>query len=251
MTVTIGRLLAALGGAAAAWPLAARAQQLPKLRTIGFLGGTSPSVVSQSVAAFVQRLHELGWMEGRNVAIEYRWAEGRSERFAEIAAEFVRLKVDVIVTVGGAVLDANRVGRHREHDRDDRCRPFGVEHRPSHRDNDIDLEPDELGGDFGEAFAASLRPAILDRDGATFHPTKFVQPLHKGGNRLADHRGRGPAKEPDSSQLWQLLRPGRQRPSNCRAAEQCDELAALHHSITLSARARSEGGTSMRSILAV
>ena len=108
MTVTIGRLLAALGGAAAAWPLAARAQQLPKLRTIGFLGGTSPSVVSQSVAAFVQRLHELGWMEGRNVAIEYRWAEGRSERFAEIAAEFDRLKVDVIVTVGGAVLDAKR-----------------------------------------------------------------------------------------------------------------------------------------------
>ena len=108
MTVTIGRLLAALGGAAAAWPLAARAQQLPKLRTIGFLVGTSPSVVSQSVAAFVQRLHELGWMEGRNVAIEYRWAEGRSERFAEIAAEFVRLKVDVIVTVGGAVLDAKR-----------------------------------------------------------------------------------------------------------------------------------------------
>ena len=95
-----------LGGAAAAWPLAARAQQTGKLPTIGFLGGTSPSVVSQSVAAFVQRLRELGWVEGRNVAIEYRWAEGRSERFAEIAAEFVRLKVDVIVTVGGAVLDA-------------------------------------------------------------------------------------------------------------------------------------------------
>jgi len=57
---------------------------------------------------FCERLHELGWVEGRNVAIEYRWAEGRSERFAEIAAEFVRLKVDVIVTVGGAVLDAKR-----------------------------------------------------------------------------------------------------------------------------------------------
>ena len=97
-----------LGGAAAAWPLAARAQQASKLPTIGFLGGTSPSVVSQSVAAFVQRMHELGWVEGRNIAIEYRWAEGRSERFAEIAAEFVRLKVDVIVTVGGAVLDAKR-----------------------------------------------------------------------------------------------------------------------------------------------
>jgi putative ABC transport system substrate-binding protein len=95
-------------GCAATWPLAARAQQPAKLPTIGFLGGTSPSVVSQSVAAFVQRLHELGWVEGRNVAIEYRWAEGRSERFAEIAAEFVRLKVDVIVTVGSAVLDAKR-----------------------------------------------------------------------------------------------------------------------------------------------
>jgi putative tryptophan/tyrosine transport system substrate-binding protein len=100
-----------LGSAAVAWPLAARAQQLPKLPTIGFLGGTSPSVVSQSVAAFLQRLRELGWVDGRNVAIEYRWAEGRSERFAEIAAEFVRLKVDVIVTVGSAVLDAS--GRHR------------------------------------------------------------------------------------------------------------------------------------------
>src|SRR5262249_50015038 len=98
-----------LGGAAASaiWPRVARAQPA-KVPTIGFLGGTSPSVVSQSVAAFVQRLHELGWVEGRNVAIEYRWAEGRSERFAEIAAEFVRLKVDVIVTVGGAVLDAKR-----------------------------------------------------------------------------------------------------------------------------------------------
>src|SRR5262245_24072575 len=61
---------------------------------------------SQYVAAFVQRLRELGWIEGRTIRIEYRWAEGRGERFAEIAAEFVRLKVDVIVTVGGAVLAA-------------------------------------------------------------------------------------------------------------------------------------------------
>jgi putative tryptophan/tyrosine transport system substrate-binding protein len=100
MTVTIGRreLLVALGGAAA-WPLVARAQQ-PKLPTIGFLGSTTPLAMSQWVAAFVQRLRELGWVEGRNVAIEYRWAEGRAERAAEIAAEFVRLKVDVIVTYG-------------------------------------------------------------------------------------------------------------------------------------------------------
>ena len=86
-----------LGGAAAAWPLAARAQA-GKVPTIGFLGPTTPSSQSQHVAAFVQRLRELGWIEGRTITIEVRWAEGRSERFAEIAAEFVRLKVDVILT---------------------------------------------------------------------------------------------------------------------------------------------------------
>jgi putative tryptophan/tyrosine transport system substrate-binding protein len=95
-----------LGGAAAAWPLAARAQQAGKLPTIGFLGAATPSAANQWVAAFVQRLRELGWIEGRTVSIEYRWAEGRSERFAEIAAEFVRLKVDVIVTWGTASIVA-------------------------------------------------------------------------------------------------------------------------------------------------
>src|SRR6266700_6364123 len=88
---------------AVASPLAARAQQPTKLPTIGFLGTTTPSAMSEWVAAFVQRLRELGWIEGRTLAIEYRWAEGRSERYTEIAAEFVRLKVDVIVTVGSAV----------------------------------------------------------------------------------------------------------------------------------------------------
>jgi putative ABC transport system substrate-binding protein len=87
-----------LGGAAVAWPLAARAQQSGRLRTIGFLGPNTHSAASEWLAAFVQRLRELGWIEGRTVAIEYRWAEGRMERAAEIAAEFVRLKVDVIVT---------------------------------------------------------------------------------------------------------------------------------------------------------
>jgi ABC transporter substrate binding protein len=87
-----------LGGAAAAWPLAARAQQPGKLPTIGFLGATTPAAQSQLTAVFVQRLRELGWIEGQTVTIEYRWAEGRSERFAEFAAEFVRLKVDVILT---------------------------------------------------------------------------------------------------------------------------------------------------------
>ena len=92
-----------LGGAAVACPLAARAQQPARLPTIGYLGASSQAAWSTWTAAFVQRLRELGWIEGRTVAIEYRWAEGREERFAEIAAEFVRLKVDVIVTSGGAV----------------------------------------------------------------------------------------------------------------------------------------------------
>ena len=87
-----------LGGAAAGWPTRARAEQPGKLPTIGFLGITTPSIDSQRVAAFVQRLRELAWIDGRNLAIEYRWAEGRNERYADIAAEFVRLKVDVIVT---------------------------------------------------------------------------------------------------------------------------------------------------------
>ena len=85
-------------GGAAAWPLAARAQQPAKLPTIGYLGPSTRSLDSQRLNAFVQRLRELGWNEGRTIAIEYRWAEGRNERLAETAAEFVRRKVDVIVT---------------------------------------------------------------------------------------------------------------------------------------------------------
>ena len=91
-----------LVGTAATWPLTARAQQTDKLPTIGFLGA-SASGFAPWAAAFVARLRELGWVEGRTVAIEYRWSEGRPERYAEIAAEFVRLKVDVILTVGSAV----------------------------------------------------------------------------------------------------------------------------------------------------
>ncbi len=83
-------------------PFAARAQQPAKLPTIGFLGAATPVAWKEWVAAFVQRLHELNWIEGRTVAIEYRWAQGQNERFAEIAAEFVRLNVDVIVTAGTA-----------------------------------------------------------------------------------------------------------------------------------------------------
>jgi putative ABC transport system substrate-binding protein len=102
------KFLATLGGTAAAWPLAARAQQPAKLPTIGFLVAGTPSSHGQWVAAFVQRLRELGWIEGRNIAIEYRWAEGRTERFAEIATEFVRRNVDVIVTSATAAIAATK-----------------------------------------------------------------------------------------------------------------------------------------------
>jgi len=94
------RFITLLGGAAAAWPMAARAQQ--KLPTIGLLGTASASAWGPWTAAFVKRLRELGWIEGRTIAIEYRWADGRRERFAEIAAEFVERKVDVILTSGAA-----------------------------------------------------------------------------------------------------------------------------------------------------
>src|SRR6516225_5228583 len=95
-----------LGGAAAAWPLAARAQQTAKLPTIGLVGGAIPSTQGTWIAAFVQRMRELGWIENRAVAIEVRWAEGRNERYSEIAAELVQRKVDVIVTSGTAVVVA-------------------------------------------------------------------------------------------------------------------------------------------------
>ena len=102
-------LIALLGSTAATWPLAARAQQAGKVPTIGFLGQSTRSAGSEWVAAFVQRLRELGWSEGRTIAIEYRWGEGREERFAELAGEFVRLKVDVIVTGGNAAVAAKQV----------------------------------------------------------------------------------------------------------------------------------------------
>jgi putative ABC transport system substrate-binding protein len=87
-------------GGAAIWPLAAHARQTWRLPAIGSLSPTTASIENHRVAAFVQRLRELGWIEGRTVAIKVRWAEGRSERAAEIVAEFVRQKIDVIVSRG-------------------------------------------------------------------------------------------------------------------------------------------------------
>ena len=114
-------------GGAAAWPLLARTQQQGKiprigiiddapmwnafrqgLRDLGYLGTAAASAWAPWTAAFVQRLHELGWIDGRTVAIQYRWAEGRAEHLAEIAGELVRLKVDVIVTGGNAALAAKQ-----------------------------------------------------------------------------------------------------------------------------------------------
>ena len=96
-------------GGAAAWPLAAGAQQpAGKLPTIGFLGSGSASAGHPWATAFVQRLRELGWIEGRTVAIEYRWADGRIERVADIAADFVRLNVAVIVTYANTAAGATK-----------------------------------------------------------------------------------------------------------------------------------------------
>src|SRR5262245_18833335 len=92
------RAFITLLGGAAAWPLAARAQQPGKRPIVGFLGDSTPLAESERTAAFARQLHDLGWIEGRTIAIEYRWADGRSDRLAEIAAEFARLKVDTTVT---------------------------------------------------------------------------------------------------------------------------------------------------------
>ncbi len=83
-------------------------------------------------------------------------------------------------------------------------------------DNDIDLEPDKLGHDLGEALGATLCPAILDRDSATLDPAEFAQPLHKSGGPLALGRGSARAQEPDSRQLRRLLRARRERPRRRR-----------------------------------
>ena len=91
---------ATLLGGAAAWTLAARAQQAGKVPTFGFLGSGTPITAGAWVVAFAQRLRELGWIEDRTIKIDLRWAEGRNDRSAEIVTDFVRLKVDVIVTYG-------------------------------------------------------------------------------------------------------------------------------------------------------
>src|SRR5262249_61515825 len=92
-----------LAGGAEVWPGAGSAQQPSRLRTIGVLGAGTASIESQRIGAFLDRMHELGWIEGRTITIEYRWAEGRTERMTEIAAEFVRLNVDLIFASAGSL----------------------------------------------------------------------------------------------------------------------------------------------------
>ena len=99
------RQFIALLGGAATWPLAARGQQAGKLPTVGMLG-SSLAAFSYWLPALLQRLHELGWIENRTMAIEYRWTEGRNERYAQLAAELVGLKVDVIVPLGSPAIVA-------------------------------------------------------------------------------------------------------------------------------------------------
>src|SRR5207245_623031 len=124
---------------------------------------------------------------------------------------------------------ADRVRRRNEDDRDDRCYLLcGEDCRGSRRDDDIDLEPDELGRDLGVALYASLRPAILDRDGASFGPTKFPPPLHNRGHPWAIGRRRARAQEPDGRQLARRLRTCREWPSDGRPSEKHDQLTASH-----------------------
>src|SRR5262245_58828381 len=95
-----------LSGTVVALPLSARAQQPRRLPTVGYMGSQTRSDQNRWTDAFVQKMRELGWVDGSTVTIQYRWAEGSGARAAEIAAEFARLKVDVIVTNGTTMIIA-------------------------------------------------------------------------------------------------------------------------------------------------
>src|SRR5262249_28771742 len=146
----------------------------------------------------------------------------------------------------------DRVRRHPEHDRDNRCRLLCRDNRLSRvGDDNVDFALDELGRDLGKPLVASLRPAIFNRDGATFDPAELSQPPHESTDPIPQGRSRTGAEEADGRKLCWLLPARRERPGGGDAAEQRDELAAVGHSITSSARASSVGGTVSPSAFAV
>jgi putative ABC transport system substrate-binding protein len=102
-----------LVGGAAIWPIAVRAQQSGKLPIIGYMGQGTPAAETKRVASFAARLRELSWIEGRTVVIEYRWTEGRGDLATDIASEFARRKVDIIVTSGTPLIAAAKQRPHR------------------------------------------------------------------------------------------------------------------------------------------
>jgi ABC transporter substrate binding protein len=279
MTACIGRrdFITLLGGAAG-WPLAARAQQGAKLPTIGILGTTTASAWEPWTAAFVQRLRELGWIEGHNLAIEYRWAEGRSERFAEIAAEFVRLKVGVIVTGGNAaaaakqatsvvpivfVLAVDPVGWHGPD------RKSGATGGQRHRL----VEPADRYGrqavchvkeltwttqrqiSLTSTFQNAMTTLTLGFPPSSVSSCTVTRTMTLGFFARAFAHSRSIISAFSTSvsrRCMNILHD--KRPLGRRATEQRDELASLQlcgHSITSSARASTVGGSSRPSALAV
>ena len=143
-----------LASAGLGWPLRASAQRAHKLPTIGFLGPSTAAIASERTAAFEQRLHELGWLNCRSVLIEYRWADGRAERFGEIADEFVLDNVDVIVTWGTATAIAakraieNSGGVLEMQEAEAAARKLGIEPKlvPIRRGEDISAAMETLKG---------------------------------------------------------------------------------------------------------
>src|SRR5262249_32883127 len=171
-----------------------------------------------------------------------------AQDFDPLAGKLVRLDrqaSDIAARPGQAGNKANGQGvpHPRKHNRDDRCRLLCREDLwRSRGDNDVDLEPDKLSRDLDEALGASFCPAIFDRNVAILRPPKSTQSLGKSGDQLASGRTSAQPGKSDGPQLRRLLRARHERPRS-RAAEERDELAALH-SITSSARASSVGGTS-------